>query len=243
VDFLGLSLGLSVVALLAASPVQAQTAAGPAPATAAPSVKANPQASSTAVATLKPGGAFASDTTRNIAAIAQAISTLINIGLVVWIFVQNSKIREKERNDDAAERRAKLRLETSSFWIQKLIMEPASGMLHDFFNHWRLAVIDSPLPVPAADPGAAARMEIEEFNKALRLVRDRVEEPLVLIDQRFSEIGLILNDLQDVVTLHIQKRHLGIDAEDSRERAEDAYRRVRRAFFAKIYEIHRSTTS
>lgn len=183
---------------------------------------------------------LSSDAMRNVTGIIQVVTSLFNLALVIWFFKKNAEIRDRERREDSDERSAKLKLETMSFWIQKLTMEPATKLLHEFFDAWE-PTGKTETETPAAAK-RSARTKVEEFKKKLREVRSRVEEPLILVSAEFAAIGPILNDLEDVVTGDIQTRFLGIEPAESRERPADAYRRLRKKFFSSIYETHRNVT-
>ena len=216
----------------------------------AQSAATSPVAHSSSPIPLKPSpavshgiyGVFLSPATQSVISLIQTVVAFFNVLLIYWIFRESARSRDNERRQDADERRARLKLETKSFWIQSLIMEPANGKLHEFFNKW-YGVIDGPRPSPTSDPRAGARIQLGEFSKDLRDIRARVEEPLALVSPDFAPIQDILNDLQDVVTDQIQSRHLGVEHSGSISNPRDEFRRLRRIFFAKIYEIHSKITN
>ncbi len=176
-------------------------------------------------------GTVASEIFRNLVALS-------NLIFVVWFFYASTRMRKSEREEDILERKAKLKLETGNFWIQKLIIEPNIQWVHEFFNQYE-DEIEIQEPFAAETKMEEVRILIRAFRSELRTLRRRISEPLAWVDPRFSSLDPIIGSIEDLVTTHLQTRTGVIPDEPKTSSPIEQYQSLRKSFFSEIYEMQK----
>ncbi|MFN2475788.1 MAG: hypothetical protein ABR526_05525 [Chthoniobacterales bacterium] len=169
---------------------------------------------------------------------------LVNLGAVVWIFVQNRADRIRERRADHDERKAKLRLEIGLFWMQRIVIEPNEQFMFDFFAKYTKKLDEIPASLPSdmanvAELTARARAAIAEFKDDLRTFRRKVEEPLVWISPLFVSVSETLRAIEDLVTENLHVIPGVIVEETTKQKPADELQKLRRELFERLYSAQR----
>jgi hypothetical protein len=184
------------------------------------------------------------------AAWATAIASVLNIGLVGWLFILADRSHRRDRREDFRDRETERKARVAGFWIEELIMRPNHGLLTKFFDESEERLKNAQIPHSPEDHGlwlARVSKEIEFFKADYHKVHHRVVLPLQWVHSDFSDLLPILGQIEDLVTGELSKVP-GIAKSEAltqqiKQTPQDHFADLRREFFQTIHKVQTKAVS
>jgi len=166
-----------------------------------------------------------------------AISGVVNIGVVIWIFLRQQGWETTKSTRENVERHKQRIREAKAFWIEEIVLRSSVPSLQKVLGEYavKLLTYHQTSPRTAHDKSAEIRLwrqQIENIRLSL------VEPGLHVAPSEFTKVADLIEDLDDIVTTELA-RDGGV--EDGGDPAKKAYARfnvLRNELNAKLYAAH-----
>ena len=164
------------------------------------------------------------------------ISTL-NLLVVGYIFYSSRQDRKRDRLREA-------QTSVGIFWIQDLILKPINEELHHFFDFYEKELEEfhhrhARNTVHFEKLRQDATCAITKFKSEFHSIQSRMVEPLIWVDDSFSRLLSVMEDIEDLVTKEFENMPV-IPRENrpdalQQESAQEKFRSLRQECFKIIH--------